>query len=214
MISPMKLLRIEQTASQVGRVRLVFEDGSKLMVYPSVVADLCLYPGKEVTDMEQLHEAIGTASAKNRAVRIISASDVSKRDLQRRLIAKGETPEHAKDAVQWLDNMALLDDERTARHIVSQGVRKGYGRARIRQMLYEKQIPREIWDEVLEDVPDMSDAIDDFIQRRLGRGTVDEKAVKKTVDALLRRGHRYSEIKAALERFESSIDEILEDESL
>ena len=81
-------------------------------------------------------------------------------------------------------------------------------------MLYEKQIPREIWDEVLEDVPDMSDAIDDFIQRRLGRGTVDEKAVKKTVDALLRRGHRYSEIKAALERFESSIDEILEDESL
>lgn len=212
----MKLQRIEQTASQVGRVRLVFEDGTKKMVYPSVVADLCLYPGKELNqpDMEQLEQTIGVASARNRAVRMITASDVSKKDLQRRLIAKGETPEHAKDAVQWLDDMELLDDRRTARQIVRQGVQKGYGRARIRQMLYAKQIPRELWDEVLADVPDMSDAIDDFIQRRLGRGAVDEKTVKKTVDALLRRGHSYGEIKAALERFESSIDEILEDESL
>lgn len=212
----MKLQRIEQTASQVGRVRLVFEDGTKKMVYPSVVADLCLYPGKELSqpDMEQLEQTIGVASARNRAVRMITASDVSKKDLQRRLIAKGETPEHAKDAVQWLDDMELLDDRRTARQIVRQGVQKGYGRARIRQMLYAKQIPRELWDEVLADVPDMSDAIDDFIQRRLGRGAVDEKTVKKTVDALLRRGHSYGEIKAALERFESSIDEILEDESL
>lgn len=212
----MKLQRIEQTASQVGRVRLVFEDGTKKMVYPSVVADLCLYPGKELSqpDKEQLEQTIGVASARNRAVRMITASDVSKKDLQRRLIAKGETPEHAKDAVQWLDDMELLDDRRTARQIVRQGVQKGYGRARIRQMLYAKQIPRELWDEVLADVPDMSDAIDDFIQRRLVRGAVDEKTVKKTVDALLRRGHSYGEIKAALERFESSIDEILEDESL
>lgn len=212
----MKLKQIEQTASQVGRVRLVFEDNTKKMVYPSVVADLCLYPGKELDeqDMAQLEQAIGTASARNRAVRIVTAGDVSKRDLQRRLIAKGETPENAKDAVQWLDDMQLLDDSRTARQVVRQGVKKGYGRARIRQMLYEKQIPREFWEEALAEVPDMSDAIDEFIQRRLGRGAVDDKTVKKTVDALLRRGHNYYDIKAALQRFESSMDEFLEDESL
>lgn len=212
----MKIKQIEKTASQVGRVRLVFEDNTKKMVYPSVVADLCLYPGKDLDEqeMEQLEQAIGAASARNRAVRIVTASDVSKRDLQRRLIAKGEKPENAKQAVQWLDEMQLLDDGRTAMQVVRQGVKKGYGRARIRQMLYEKQIPREFWDEALAEVPDMSDAIDDFIQRRLGRGAVDDKLIKKTVDALLRRGHSYYDIKAALQRFESSMDEFLEDESL
>lgn len=197
-------------------MRLVFEDNTKKMVYPSVVADLCLYPGKDLDEqeMEQLEQAIGAASARNRAVRIVTASDVSKRDLQRRLIAKGEKPENAKQAVQWLDEMQLLDDGRTAMQVVRQGVKKGYGRARIRQMLYEKQIPREFWDEALAEVPDMSDAIDDFIQRRLGRGAVDDKLIKKTVDALLRRGHSYYDIKAALQRFESSMDEFLEDESL
>ncbi len=208
----MTLLRIEKTMSQAGRVRLVFDDGSRRMVYPTVVADLGLYSGMELDEdaMARLERTIGAASAKNRAARILAAGDVSKRDLRRRLVAKGEKPGDADDAVRWLEDLQLLDDERTARQIVQRGVRRGYGRARIRQMLYEKQIPREYWDDALAQIPDMSDAIDRFLAQKL-RGT-DAKSVKRAVDALLRRGYSYSEIKAALARVQWDEEDDLEDE--
>lgn len=212
-ISRMKIKRIEQTASRAGRVRIVFDDDSRRMVYPSVVADLGLYSGMELSqaDLERLQEAAGEASAKNRAVRIAAASGVTKKDLRRRLVAKGERPEDADSAVQWLEDLSLLDDSETAKQIVRRGVRKGYGRARIRQMLYEKQVPREYWDEALAEIPDMSDAVDAFLAARLGGRTADEKTVQKTVDALLRRGYSYAEIKEGLRRYESGTEEFLED---
>lgn len=213
--SRMKIKRIEATASRVGRVRIVFDDDSRKMVYPSVVADLGLYSGMELTqeDLQRLEQTAGAASAKNRAVRIVAAAGVSKRDLQRRLVAKGETQENAQDAVRWLEDLKLLDDGETARQIVQRGIRKGYGRARLRQMLYEKQVPKQYWDEALAQVPDMSDAIDTFLAARLNGRTADDKTIKKTIDALVRRGHSYSEIKAALARYKDGMDEILEEEN-
>ena len=38
--------------------------------------------------------------------------------------------------------------------------------ARIRQMLYAKHIPRELWDEALAELPEQDDAIDAFLQKR------------------------------------------------
>lgn len=211
----MKIKTIEATASRLGRVRLIFEDDTKKLIYPSVVADLCLYPGKELSadDLEALDRMERQASAKNRAVRIVAAGSVSKNDLRQRLVSKGESPDDAEQAVAWLDGLELLDDARTAREIVQRGVRRGYGPARIRQMLYEKRIPRQYWAEAMEEIPPMDDAIDAFLSGRF-RGTApDEKTVKKTVDAALRRGFGYGDIRAALRRYTDGLDDILEEES-
>lgn len=199
----MKIEAIEPTRSPQGKLRLRFSDGKTLMVFPVVIAELGLYAGMELPDaaMESILETCGEASARERAVRIISASAVSKRDLQSRLVQKGESEEHAKQAVQWLDELHLLDDRLVAEQVVRNGAAKGYGAARIRQMLYEKRVPRELWDEALSALPPLDDAIDEFLRRRFRGKTPDRAECKRASDALLRRGHKWSDIRRALERY-------------
>lgn len=49
----------------------------------------------------------------------------------------------------------------------------------------------------------MDDAIDRFLAAKLRGRTADEKTIKKTIDALLRRGFSYGEIRDALRRYEA-----------
>ena len=53
-----------------------------------------------------------------------------------------------------MQELNLVDDRRTAEQLVQSCIRKGYGEARAKQLLYEKKIPKELWEEVLADVND------------------------------------------------------------
>ena len=206
-------MRIEKITGpdRVGCYRVTLEDGQVLRLYRQTLEDFSVYTGREFSqeELSDLRQSASQMSAKMRAVRIISASSVSKKDLQQRLVQKGENPEQAKQAVQWLAEMDLLDDRKTAEQVVSSCIRKGYGLARAKQALYEKRIPREYWEEALVDYPDQQEAICDFLRSRLGHNW-DEKSLKKAVDALIRRGHSYGNIRRAMESL-SVDDEFLEE---
>ena len=96
----------------------------------------------------------------------ISKSTVHK-DLQQRLVQKGEDPVQAAEAVAWMEEMQLVDDGETARQIVSRCIAKGYGLQRAKQALYEKKIPKQYWEEALADYPDQWDRIESFLKSRL-----------------------------------------------
>lgn len=204
-------MRIESLtrSPQTGRFTLVFADGHKMRVEASVVADCGLFGGRELTDeeYEALLAAAKKASSRARAVRIVAASNVSERELRRRLLQKGETAQDADEAVSWLGELGVLDDEKAARDIARRAAAKGYGAARIRQELYAKGIPRELWDEALKDLPEPDDAIDRFLAQRLRGQMLDEREKRRVTDALCRRGHSYGDIRAALRRYEESLEE-------
>ena len=189
-----------------------FSDGSVMRIYRQTIEDFGLFSGLEmsVQDLEKLRIAAGAMSAKMRAVRIVSATNVSKRDLEQRLIHKGEDPRQAKDAVNWMSDMELVDDRKTAEQIVHRCIQKGYGLSRAKQMLYQKQIPKSYWDEVLADYPEQTDAIVSFLRVRLG-DEWDDRDVRKAIDALIRRGHNYSEIRKGLEQLAMDTDEFPEE---
>ena len=198
-------MRIDSVAAQpdrAGRYTVKFEDGFVLRLYRQTVEDFGLYTGKilEEDELEKLRVSAGQMSAKMRAVRIVSASAVSKVDLEQRLVQKGERKEDARQAVEWMSELNLLDDHATAQQVVQRCISKGYGLARTKQALYEKRIPKDYWEAVLADYPDQQERIMEFLQSRLGNSW-EEKDLRRTVDALLRRGHRYQEIRKALQEF-------------
>ena len=198
-------MKIDSVAAQpdrAGRYTVKFEDGSVLRLYRQTVEDFGLYTGKhlEVDEYEKLLVSAGQMSAKMRAVRIVSASAVSKADLEQRLVQKGERKEDARQAVEWMSELNLLDDYATAQQVVQRCISKGYGLSRAKQALYEKRIPKAYWEAVLADYPDQQERIMEFLQSRLGTQW-DEKDLRRTIDALLRRGHRYQEIRKALQEF-------------
>lgn len=116
----------------MGRYLVRFSDGQTMRLYRQTVQDFGLYPGLALEEarMTALRENAGAVSAKMRAVRIVTASNVSRAELETRLVRKGEAPEQAAQAVQWMQELRLVDDEQTARQLVAQCVRKGYGPAR------------------------------------------------------------------------------------
>ena len=176
-----------------------FDDGTVVRLYPQTVQDFYLYADKELSDeqMTALRTAAGAMSAKMRAVRIVASTAVSKKDLEQRLIQKGEDPDQAKDAVQWMSDMKLVDDRAVAEQIVNRCISKGYGLARAKQALYEKRIPKQYWEEALSEYPDQQEAIVSFLRTKLGQSK-NNRDLKKVIDALIRRGHGYGQVRKAM----------------
>lgn len=199
----MKLETLKMAPDRAGRYWATFEDGTRLGLYRQTVEDFGLFPGMELSEQEhkRLLSAAGQMSAKMRAVRIVSAADVSRQELEQRLVRKGENPEQAKAAVEWMGSLGLVDDRTVARNLVRFAAAKGYGLARAKQTLYEKRIPKELWQEALEDYPDQEERIRAFLESRLDADS-GEKEIKRAVDALIRRGHSYGDIRKALKELE------------
>ena len=208
----MRIELLKTTPDRAGRYLVRFSDDSTMRLYRQTLEDFALYTGKELTagEMEALRAAAGQMSAKMRAVRIVSATGVTKKDLEQRLVHKGEDPDQAREAVRWMAELDLLDDREVARNVVLKCINRGYGPARAKQMLYEKKVPRQYWEEVLADYPDMEESIADFLRSKLGVDP-DEKDKKRAIDAALRRGHNYSQIRRALNSLDMDHDDFLED---
>lgn len=204
----MILTKMTAVGKDGNRVTLWFDDGSRMKLATDVVVKHSLYQGMELSedDLGALQEAAQSASARDRAVRIVSATSISEKELKRRLVQRGERPEDAAEAVDWLKELGAVDDGAMAKRLVSRCVEKGYGVSRIRQELYQKGIPREYWEEALSAIPDMSDSIDAFLNKRLRGQYPDQKALKRVTDALQRRGHSWSDIRAALLRYQADLE--------
>ena len=208
----MRIDSLKLSPDRAGRYWVSFDNGERIGLYRQTVEDFGLYTGKELDDeaYQALLTAAGKMSAKMRAVRIVSASSVSKRDLEERLVRKGEDPEQAKEAVQWMADLHLVDDRNTAEQVVHSCISKGYGLQRAKQALYEKRIPKQYWDEALSDYPDQLDKIESFLRSRLDADS-DDKQVKKAIDALIRRGHSYGKIRQVLNTLSFDTEDFLEE---
>ena len=67
-----------------------------------------------------------------------------------------------------------------------------------------------MWEDALSDYPDQKERIVSFLKARLP-DPGDAKATKKAINALLRRGHSYGEIRAALSELQIDSEDFLEE---
>ena len=189
---------------QTGHERFLarFDNGEELRVTLSNVAELGLYAGLQLDDagMERLRTRAARAHCRERAMRIIGARPMSEKELYDRLVQKGESPENAAETVAWLVELRLLNDAEYAAMCVRHYAARGFGPGRIRNELYRRGVPRELWDEALQELPEQNDEIDRLLRRKLRGDVNDRDAVRKATDYLYRRGFKFDDIRAAVER--------------
>ena len=139
----------------------VLEDGSILRVSKNQIADLALYAGRELSDEEadRLLEAIENEGFRSYALRVVTDAPKSRKMLLKILEEKNCQPEQAEKIADWLEDIGLLNDGRYAADVVELYVRKGYGKRKIRDELYRRGVPRELWDEALAQIEEENNEI-------------------------------------------------------
>ena len=201
----MTLREIKQTSPE--RFTLIFDDGTEIKTTLGIITGRFIRSGMDFDEeaYNELVSASGLAMAKARALRIINARPMSREELRKRLIEKGETPENAEACADWLCRMGLINDAEYAGSVVRHYAAKGYGSARIKQELRHHGVPREMWDEAMLQMPEQDAYLERFIRARLSEPG-DRAQVKKVSDALFRRGYSWEQIKHALNEFDTQGD--------
>ena len=141
-------------------------------------------------------------STKKRALRILGNRNYSEKEMHKRLKDKGEAEEDAAETVRWLVELGYIDDSNYATLIVSHYIQKGYGESRVKDELFKRGIPRDLWDEKLSVLNESqtSDAAFEFLSKKL-RGSEDKDDLRRATDALVRRGFSYDDARAAVSRY-------------
>ena len=132
---------------------------------------------------------------------------MSRRGLERKLTEKGASPEEAAEAAEWLAGIGALNDREYAAALARHCAGKGYGPARIRAKLYEKGVPKELWEGAMADLPEDHAQIDAFLQRKLLGQRPDEREKRRLTASLLRRGFQWDAIRAAWGRYGEELEE-------
>ena len=146
-------------------------------------------------------------TAKEKALQLLDKRDYSRAELLRKLAEKDFNEAEATEAVDRLAELGFVDDARYAPIIVRHYAAKGYGAQRVRQELQRRGIPKELWDEAMEQMPQQDDTIDRLLRSKLKSETPDRAELKRASDFLLRKGYGWDEIKAAVARYKSEIED-------
>ena len=192
-----------------GRWLAVLEDGSLLRVGEGEVIQFALCAGRELTEeeAERLQAAVRTGGLKEKALNLLAGRPRSRRELERKLESWEAAPEEATAICGRLEELGFLNDALYAEQVVRHYSAKGYGLRKLRDELYRRRIPRELWEEAMEQAADPADSIDAFLQKKLRGGQPgDPRELKRASDALARRGYRWDEISEALRRWGAQVE--------
>jgi regulatory protein len=179
------------------------EDGTLLQVSEREIVDFSLCRGMELTGetRARLEQAAKLGSYREKAMSLLTNRPMSRAELTKKLVDRGAEGDEAGGVADWLERLGLLDDAAYAQILVRHYTAKGYGPYRLRNELYRRGVPRELWEQAMACCEDPAEQIDAFLARRLRGVEPDRKALKRVSDALARRGFRWSDINAGLRRY-------------
>ncbi|MEA4954142.1 MAG: RecX family transcriptional regulator [Pseudoflavonifractor sp.] len=213
----MRISKLEPSQRVKGRWLVWLDDGSLLRVSENEVVSFALYAGMELTDdsFDSLTAAAGVSAVRSKALDLISARPLSRRELIQKLTAQPRdrekqplaTPEQAEEAADWLERLGYLNDAEYAKTVARHYSAKGYGDRKVRDELFRRGVPRALWEAALEEAQSPEDGVDTFLHSRLKGSTPDARELKRVSDALARRGYRWDEIKEGLRRYGAEIEE-------
>lgn len=204
----MRIERIEASKHKKGRVLVFLEDGACLKITEQELLDFGLRSGDQLDEgtLARLKEAAGVSNTRAAAADLIGKRAMSRRDLERKLQEKGASEAEVRYAAEWLEAIGALNDAEYAAALVRHYSGMGYGPARVREKLYEKGVPRELWEDALEELLENGGQVDAFLRSKLRGRTPDEKEKRRLTNTLLRRGFSWGEVKAAWGRLGDAIE--------
>lgn len=149
-------------------------------------------------ELKEITLKAGERRAYNYAVSLLSRREHTVKEITEKLKRKGYG-QFCEKVTDRLISEGYLSDERFAKLYVRELINlKGYGIRRIRDELYRKGISRYIAEDAMNEAEMPENRLKELVEKKYMRYLNDEKGVQKTINALLRSGYSYGEIKDAL----------------
>ena len=204
----MRIERIEPSAHKKGRILVFLQGGELLKITENELLRYDLRPDGELTEelLEEIKKTAAVSEMKARGARLTGSRMLSKKQVVEHLTRRGGDRAAAEDTARWLEELGAVDEAAYGAAIIRHYSAAGYGPGRIRQELNHRGIPRDLWEELLSQMPPAEEAAERYLRARCRNKTVDEALLRKLSAALQRRGFSWQDIQAPLRRLESEIE--------
>lgn len=196
-----------------GRLALFFDDEFKFSVDLETIAEFALQKDKSFTDdeYENLFHETQYKKAKEKAFKLLGYKSYTRYLLKQRLLREEFNEEVVEEVLCRTEELGFINDVDYARRCAADLLNfKKYSLSRIRQELRHRGVSDFDIDEALENLieeVDPQEQITQLIQKKYLKYLSDEKGRRKTVNALLRLGYNYSQIRQAMNEFEIELDD-------
>lgn len=203
----MRIERVEPSKHKKDRILVFLEGGELLKITQNELLRYGLRPGMELSDSvaAEIKKSAAKSEMKALGAHLTGSRMLSKKQVVEHLTRRGGDRETAEETAQWLEELGAVDEAAYGAAIVRHYSAAGYGSGRIRQELSHRGIPRDLWGELLSQMPPAEEAAERFLRARCRNKTVDEALLRKLSAALQRRGFSWQEIAPALRRLEEEI---------
>lgn len=195
-----------------GLTAILFQDGSECLIDSELVSICNLKDGSVVEDLNELKFESDCKRAKSRALWYLSRADHSKKALWQKLIKGGFSKEAVDSAVERMEELGLLDDEKLAIRLTEYYLSQNMSRKEAYHKLLLKGIQSSLAKEIVfchQD--DETEKIKDLISVKYASKLEGEENVKKVYAALVRKGFSFTDIRKALREYSEELENSEED---
>lgn len=200
----MIITAIEEQKKNKNR-RSVFIDGDFAFGISSAeLSFLGLKEGDEISPkkLEEIRQTAVMADAKNLAFKYLSHSMRTKREVRQKLKTYDFDEDLIGEIIVFLESLKYIDDCGYAEKYISEKLRQGYGKERIKRDLYLKGIASQVINSCLEELcENPEEKILQLLEKKIKSETQEEfnkKERQKIYNFLNSRGFGYDEAKSAL----------------
>ncbi len=202
-----KITKIEYQKKNKDRVNIYLDDNFAFGIDLNIMIKYSLAKNAELEDefIEEILKAEEEISVYNYAVSVLSRNAKSEKQLRDKMREKGYDDQFIDSAIEKLKQQKYLDDEKYSEMLISSKLNAcKYGKRRIKEVLYEKGIERNIIEEKLKLVSE-----EDEIERACCIGAKKLRTLKendtrkkniKLSNFLINKGFEYSVVRKAVSR--------------
>ena len=199
-------MRITEVKPRRRMLTEIFVDGESAGRISTEVWMRAGYRAGDTVSEEELEALLAESEryrAKEKALYLLEYRAHSKKELLDK-VGRTVSREAAQEAVDRMEALGLMDDEKYARGQAAYLVlRKGYAAPRAVYALVQKGIDRELAEAVVGEVaPEPCDKLRELLKRKYPLAVSDEAHRRRAAAAMARLGYRYADIEAVLRALE------------
>lgn len=201
----MKIVSVKNQKKGLSLLQL--ENGNELLLDTEIVITYNLRPGAHLGDPDALLYESDLKRAKSRALWYLSRGDLSEKKLAEKLNISGFMPNAVTASVERMKELNLINDERLAQRLFEYLSEGGASKREILFKLQNKGIPLDIAKQTIESSDsDELEKLKKLINTKYASKLQTEEGVRKTFNALIRKGFSYREVKDALKQYSEELE--------